>query len=86
MPVLETTDVPPDWEQPIAADASIWPETDWWTGFSSRELNDIVLAVERVEFDLDGDSSQIPRIRVRDPSDGPAAERVDEREQVTLCI
>ncbi len=52
VPVLETTDVPPDWEQPIAADASIWPETDWWTGFSSAELNDIVLAVEAGNLDL----------------------------------
>jgi multidrug efflux system outer membrane protein len=52
MPVLETTDVPPMWEQPVALNAPLWPEADWWTGFSSDELDDIILAVEAGNLDL----------------------------------
>jgi NodT family efflux transporter outer membrane factor (OMF) lipoprotein len=49
---LEATDVPPAWEQPIAVDVPVWPEPDWWAGFSSAELNDIILAVQRSNLDL----------------------------------
>jgi NodT family efflux transporter outer membrane factor (OMF) lipoprotein len=52
LPVLEATDVPPAWEQPIAVDVPVWPEPDWWAGFSSAELNDIILAVQRSNLDL----------------------------------
>ena len=52
LPALEATDLPPAWEQPIAVDAPVWPEPDWWAGFSSPELNDIILAVQRSNLDL----------------------------------
>ena len=44
--------MPPAWEQPIAVDVPVWPEPDWWAGFSSAELNDIILAVQRSNLDL----------------------------------
>lgn len=44
--------MPPAWEQPIAVDAAVWPEPDWWAGFSSPELDDIILSVQRSNLDL----------------------------------
>ena len=50
--ILEATDVPSDWEQAIVLDASVWPEANWWTGFSSTELDGIIAAVQAGNLDL----------------------------------
>jgi multidrug efflux system outer membrane protein len=52
MPELASTDVPQAWEQQILSDAEVWPQTDWWAGFSSPELNDVIAEVQNGNLDL----------------------------------
>ena len=38
VPQLSPQDVPAGFEQPAAADASVWPAQDWWKGFGDAQL------------------------------------------------
>src|SRR5688572_19222397 len=51
-PELPPTDVPAAWQAPIAADAPIWPTTDWWNSFADAELTSLIDAVQAGNFDL----------------------------------
>lgn len=52
LPSVEAVDVQSDWQQAILVGAPVWPDANWWTGFSSAELDDIVAAVETGNLDL----------------------------------
>src|SRR5258705_430715 len=49
---LAATDVPMAFEQVAPADAPIWPATDWWRGFTSQELDDLIAATQTQNLNL----------------------------------
>jgi NodT family efflux transporter outer membrane factor (OMF) lipoprotein len=51
VPQIEATDVPADWQGPVATDADLWPNTDWWNNFESEELTEIIELVKANNFD-----------------------------------
>lgn len=46
VPTYSGADIPGAFEQPIAADAPIWPDREWWRGFSSSELDTLVASAQ----------------------------------------
>ena len=49
---LPATDVPAEWVGPLAADAAVWPQSDWWNGFGNAELTGIIASVQASNLDL----------------------------------
>ncbi|MDO7085575.1 efflux transporter outer membrane subunit [Pseudocolwellia sp. AS88] len=49
---LPDTDIPTNWQGPIADGASVWPERNWWVQFGSEELIDLIEDVEENNLDL----------------------------------
>ena len=54
---------PPNWQSAPAAAASVWPETQWWHGFGSDQLDGLIAEAERSNDDL---AAAIARIREAD--------------------
>jgi NodT family efflux transporter outer membrane factor (OMF) lipoprotein len=52
VPQLASSDVPMAFEQPVAADAPIWPQPDWWRGFGSQELDGLIASAQSGNLDL----------------------------------
>ena len=52
LPPLSLTDVPSMWQGPLDAQAQIWPDSSWWTGFQSEELDELIVAVQANNLDL----------------------------------
>jgi len=52
LPTIPSTDVPASFEQPVAADAPVWPEPDWWRGFGSQELDSLIATTQGGNLDL----------------------------------
>ena len=42
---VESGDIPSEWEQQIAPDAPVWPDSEWWTQFESEELDRVIVDV-----------------------------------------
>jgi len=57
-PAYKKPDVPPPtaWhEAPApAADAAVWPQSDWWHGFGSPQLDELIGAAQTGNDDLAG--------------------------------
>lgn len=51
-PALRTSDVPASWDAPLAEGAAAWPDTDWWLGFKSEELDGLIAAAQKNNLDL----------------------------------
>jgi len=51
VPEILPGDVPAGWEQPVDANAMIWPNIDWWNNFDSDELTGILDTVRQNNFD-----------------------------------
>ncbi len=51
-PKLAATDVPVAFEQTAPTDAPIWPEPDWWRGFSSQELDGLIATTQTENLNL----------------------------------
>lgn len=49
---LEAQDVPSLWVEPVAAEADIWPESEWWRGFGSSELDRLIGDARANNLDL----------------------------------
>jgi NodT family efflux transporter outer membrane factor (OMF) lipoprotein len=49
---LSASDVPPAWDAPIPTDASTWPEANWWQGFDSAELDQLIADAQAQNLDL----------------------------------
>jgi NodT family efflux transporter outer membrane factor (OMF) lipoprotein len=52
VPELPTTDVPTTWQGPVAGEAQVWPDSNWWLGFQSDELNGLITNVQTNNLDL----------------------------------
>lgn len=52
LPPLAMTDVPEGWVGPVAADAMMWPASDWWNSFGNEELTVIIAEVQANNLDL----------------------------------
>ena len=52
VPEYGDADVPTDWDGPIVADASLWPNIDWWNNFGSDELTEFIELVKANNFDF----------------------------------
>jgi multidrug efflux system outer membrane protein len=50
--VLTPRDVPPAFTGPLAPGAEVWPKTDWWGGFNSTELSQLVVTARTDNLDL----------------------------------
>src|SRR5882757_6463256 len=56
-PAYERPDIasPPQWhDAPEAATVSVWPEAQWWHGFGSPRLDELIAEAERSNDDLGG--------------------------------
>lgn len=51
-PDLPQSDVPQDWEGPVASEAQVWPDLDWWRNFRSQELDTIIRTVRENNLNL----------------------------------
>jgi len=49
---LAPGDVPANWSQPVLTSEKTWPDRDWWTGFSSAELNGLMETAQRENLDI----------------------------------
>lgn len=49
---LKPTYVPSNFTAPVAADAPLWPQADWWKGFNSEELNGLIATAQANNLDL----------------------------------
>jgi len=52
MPELRQADVPASFEQKAPGNAAIWPDREWWRGFSSPELDALVAEAHAENLDL----------------------------------
>lgn len=56
---LEPQKTPSAFAGAIAKDAPIWPSADWWAGFKSPELNDLVLKAQVDNLDVAAAAAQV---------------------------
>jgi NodT family efflux transporter outer membrane factor (OMF) lipoprotein len=49
---LKPTYMPSNFTAPVSADAPLWPQADWWKGFSSDELNGLIVTAQADNLDL----------------------------------
>lgn len=49
---LQPQDVPAAFSTPAPDGASVWPTTDWWTGFGSDEMSGMVVSAQKDNLDL----------------------------------
>jgi multidrug efflux system outer membrane protein len=54
---------PPAWTTPADASVTPWPASDWWRGFASDDLNDLIAQAQRANDDL---RAAIARVREAD--------------------
>ncbi len=47
-----TISVPPSWDQPVPGSADIWPASDWWHGFSSTEMDELIATARQNNLDI----------------------------------
>ena len=52
VPQLSSSDVPAAFEQPVTANAPIWPKPDWWRGFGSQELDGLIASAQSGNLDV----------------------------------
>ena len=45
-------DVPATWSEPIPSNAQVWPNTEWWHGFASPELDELIARARENNLDL----------------------------------
>ncbi|HEX3990407.1 MAG TPA: efflux transporter outer membrane subunit [Acetobacteraceae bacterium] len=56
-------DIPAAYRASAATQAAAWPAEDWWTGFASPELNDLIEQARKQNFDI---QAAIARVRQAD--------------------
>lgn len=61
---LPETDVPTNWQGPVSANATVWPERNWWVNFGSEELIDLVEKVEQNNLDLAINTNNLRRAQL----------------------
>lgn len=61
---LPVTDVPTNWQGPVSANATVWPERNWWVNFGSEELIDLVEKVEQNNLDLAINTNNLRRAQL----------------------
>lgn len=54
---------PPAWVTPTQGPPQAWPSADWWRGFGSQQLDDLIVEAERANDDL---AAAIARVREAD--------------------
>ncbi|HUH84473.1 MAG TPA: efflux transporter outer membrane subunit [Stellaceae bacterium] len=54
-------DVPAGWQQ--AAGGAVWPAADWWRGFGSAELDQLMVEAQQANYDL---AAAVARVREAD--------------------
>lgn len=52
VPDIDTADVPAEWDGPLAENADLWPDIDWWNNFGSPELTAFMEEVRRENLDF----------------------------------
>ncbi len=83
------TPAPQAWQTKPTAPAAAWPSADWWRGFGSARLNELIAQAEAANFDL---AAAVARVRQADaqariagapllPAVGAAANLTRERPQ-----
>jgi len=55
--------VPPAWHTDPGAPAAAWPAADWWRGFGSPQLDDLIAQAQAANFDL---GAAVARVREAD--------------------
>lgn len=56
---LADTDVPKEFEGPIPSDADTWPKAEWWRGFNSEELDQLISSAQKQNLDLAAATARI---------------------------
>lgn len=64
-PDLKTPQVaePAAWREAGGAQAAAWPSTDWWRGFNSQQLDQLIAQAEQYNYDL---GAAVARVREAD--------------------
>jgi NodT family efflux transporter outer membrane factor (OMF) lipoprotein len=67
VPDIEAADVPTNWDGPLAENAALWPNVDWWNNFGSPELTAFMEEVKRENLDFQNNlrSLQAAEIQLR---------------------
>ena len=67
VPDIEAADVPAAWDGPLAENATLWPNIDWWNNFGSPELTAFMEEVKRENLDFQNNlrSLQAAEIQLR---------------------
>jgi len=56
---LKPTDVPASFTAPQEQSAQVWPSQDWWKGFNSDELNQLIATAQTDNLDLADAMAQV---------------------------
>ena len=70
--VLPSPTAPAAFEQTATPNAPIWPTPDWWRGFGSTELNDLIAATQTGNLDLAGAETRVLQADARVRQSGAA--------------
>src|SRR5271166_2596876 len=57
------TEIPPAWRATAASETAAWPSTDWWRGFGSPTLDDLMEQARLRNFDI---AAAVARVRQAD--------------------
>ena len=52
LPSLKMSDIPALWEQKPDPLAPAWPDKEWWRGFASDELNNLIAQAQADNLDI----------------------------------
>lgn len=63
-PALPDTDVPAEWQGPVAENSQVWPALDWWQAFNQPELVNYMGLVRTDNFDLANNRRQLAIARL----------------------
>lgn len=56
--------LPANWQvKPVAADATAWPDRDWWKGFGSEELGRYMAEAQAASYDLQAAAARVAQAR-----------------------
>lgn len=50
--VLTASDIPANYVGPVTPGAQVWPSADWWKGFNSDEMNQLIAGAQTNNLDL----------------------------------
>ncbi|HEY1837308.1 MAG TPA: efflux transporter outer membrane subunit [Rhizomicrobium sp.] len=63
--VVQKQDVPGQFIGPVVANAQVWPSAGWWQGFGNDELNTLITAAQKNNFDIEVALAQISQAKAQ---------------------